>query len=1497
MVSSRVVGNERERMVFPEGLGSFETFCDGLRVDIGIPFEPDHEIRLATLCVRLARRGVTLRTAHEAAWHLAPVIATDAKSQAAIHQHIRDVWQGSDDAVEESADDALVLPETEKVERALAEVDRSRRKWRRALGVVVGLVCVLLGALLSDGLVDSGSPAPNGDDTPGIGAEPQPSPQESTPSPAAPAGSHALTLAAFILLVVLVGTAAILWLVARFGRQGVLRGLAFRSREGSELYFDGLGIEFFSALSGPRSVDALARHRELPARGIDVESSVVRTVRSGGLVQMVPRTVHRLPQYLVLSSRESVDDHHAGLADDVHAGLVERQVITRRYDFFGSPLEAWEVGKAGRTVEAHGFGDLLALAQSRGWILIDDTEDLFDPTDRSIYGWVRALAAAAPGVLMTSKPGSAWSWREAALENEGIKVVSVMEDDLRDAADFLSGRTMLVGSRHGWPNEHSAYRFLKRMTDALPADPDEPPNAETQEKLIGYLRGYFAFAANGEATFELFVATCIYPELKPDLTRMIARAARDDGNRLLASEVGLGALFALPWFRVGRIPQWLREKAVASVDAERLTKLEQCVHAVLLEPQNRGRLNLKIAGRYPGLIAENLYRLLPRGASARRDAIFLRSLDPGAESGAFGVSKAFVRRAIGTRRGALGVHAAVAATAIAIALYAMFSSGVLRIPAPGPNEIVAGYWSVLSNLLVGAWTKPLLEWSTVVGALASVVAVGLRQVGADGRVVRSLWRVGAWLLFGAGALALVEPSPHWKGTDEVYVAPLWVFAMATLYVTYVLHRTGGERISAVAWQGIGRGRILSGILVAWLVVLILAVAGGAFPDAWEPQPGTRQPAWAAMGAVLLVASAGRAIGLGRIGLLATGATFIFGYLAGWALVWDMSERFELGASDEATYLLAGHAGLMSAAIALALHLAGRGLDLRAPVVLGALFHVLLISTLYAVGPSLSFVALPLTIAVAFLVSLGSGIVRGPATAGLSVTEVLWRWRYSLGSFLVVASFVLVGGLVSGADKVSPDGILALLCLSALWVWPVLRGGLQACAGPLEAQTTEMAWDVSGSRWIWLCGPGLLVPLSYTYNVSDWRLALEFLCVPVAIWLGARHGRTGFWVCAVGFLPLLAEIQVEVVSSSGWIGGYFASLLACRYAGSSEFRRACFSARRLSQQQMAFLVIGFCFMVGISNDMDMPGFRVDTYLYFYVLAVVFLIGTSRIGLADFIGPMVAVWFLLFATMLFRSDIHFTNLKPFIFEPAIVHVHLMVSVLAFFALGRLFRSWIAEPDMGPALVAPLAGVCLVVLVFYNFGVAGSYDVGQGASFVFRVDPIGYHLAWALILALGVFGGGRGFLAAIVVLAVVKIGIPVVVNVLPLSGVLTVTENGWTAPVLDLGDAVNLYWRNFGGTGGLQYFLDGGGRIGVGDFLLALAGWRIHKAITEARESDRWKKEIDAATRRIQPFGATEPPLLTPNSYFDIAVPVAKVGLVVAAVMLVYNAGLVLYSVAFL
>ena len=1484
-MSSRTGGDEGETMAFPEGLGSFETFCEGLRRDLAIRFEAAHQIRLATLCGRLALRGVTLRTADEVAWHFVPAIATDPKLQVAVHQHIRDIWQESVEAVEESADDELVLSETAKVERALADYDRGRLRSRKAFRVVLVLVCVFLGGLLNYSLGDLGSPASTGRDAP-------------DPFPGSGSwqdllislqqmlgGSGPLILAA---CVVLGGAAAILWRVARFGRQGVLRGLAIRSGDGADLYFDGLGTEFFSAPSGPRSVDALAQHREVPAQGVDVESSVVRTVRSGGLAHIVPGTVRRLPQYLILSSRESASDHHASLAEDLRARLAERQVIARRYDFFGSPLRAWEAGKASRTVEAHGFGDLVALAQTHGWILIDDTEDLFDPRHRSIYAWVRALAAAAPGVLMTSKPGSAWSWREAALENEGIKVVSVMEDDLRDAADFLSGRTMLVGSRYGWPVDHSAYRYLKRMMDALSANPDEPPNAETQEHVIRYLRSYLAFAADGAATFELFVATCIYPELKPDLTRMIARAARDDGDHLLASDVGLGALFALPWFRVGRIPRWLREKAVDSVDAERLAKLEQCVHAVLLEPQDRGRLNLKVAGRYPDLIVEYLYRRLPRNASARRDAIFLGSLGRAPERGVFEVSKAFVRRALGSSREALGIQAAVAVTAIGIA--AIFLLGEVRIPAAEGTGFAAGYRSAISDALVGVWTNLLLVSATVVGGAASVVAVGLRQVGADGRVIGSLWRVGAWFLVGVAVLALVEPVPDSKGANEVYVAPLWVFAMATLYVTYVLHRAGGERISGAAWQGIARGRTLPGIVVACFFVLVLAAAGRAVPSFMSPLPeGAQQPVWVAMGAVLLAASAGRAIGLGGVGLLATGAAFIFGFLAGWALALDMSERFGFSPGNEATLILAGQAGLMSAAISLAFHLARHGLDLRAPVVIGALFHVSLISALYASGLSLAFAfaALPLTVAVGFLVSLRGDMIRAPATGRLAVTEASRRWRYSLGSFLVVATSVLVMGYVFDADDVTRDPGATLLALSVLWVWPVLRGGLQACAGPMEAKPTEMAWDVSGRRWIWLCVPVLWVLLSCTYNWAEWRLALDFLCVPVAIWLGARHGRTGFWVCAVGFIPLLAELLVGYVSSSGWIGGYFASLLACRYAGSSEFRRACFSARRLSRQQITLLAIGFCFLVSISSNMGATGFGIDNYLGFYVLAIVFLIGTSRIDLAEFIGPVAAVWLLLFATMLFRSEeFQFADLGPLSFVPAFPGVGYMVSVLGFFALGRLFRRWIASPREGVALVAPLAVVCFVVMILYHFGVAGRQEVGPDVSFVFRIDPIGYSLAWALIFALGVIGGGRGVLAAIGVLAAVKVGIPVAVNVLPLSGVLPVAANGWTVPVLDLHGAVTPYWRNFWGTGGLRYEFELGWRIGVGDFLLALAGWRVHKAIMEARRAGRWKREIEAATRRIQLFGATEPPLLTPNSYFDIAVPVAKVGLVVAAVMLLYN-----------
>ena len=144
------------------------------------------------------------------------------------------------------------------------------------------------------------------------------------------------------------------------------------------------------------------------------------------------------------------------------------------------------------------------------------------------------------------------------------------------------------------------------------------------------------------------------------------------------------------------------------------------------------------------------------------------------------------------------------------------------------------------------------------------------------------------------------------------------------------------------------------------------------------------------------------------------------------------------------------------------------------------------------------------------------------------------------------------------------------------------------------------------------------------------------------------------------------------------------------------------------------------------------------------------------------------------------------------------------------------------------------------------------------------------------------------AIGVLAAVKIGVLVVVNVLPLGGILHVADSGLTIPRLDIdGAATTLHWMNFPGVGGLQYRGEHDWMIGVGDFVVALAGWRVHEAIMKARRAGGWKNEIAAATQRIQPFGATAPPLLTPNSYFDIAVPVAKVGLILAVVMLVVNA----------
>jgi hypothetical protein len=126
------------------------------------------------------------------------------------------------------------------------------------------------------------------------------------------------------------------------------------------------------------------------------------------------------------------------------------------------------------------------------------------------------------------------------------------------------------------------------------------------------------------AAFDLMGVLAIFPELRPDLTLYAANRLRGPDGAPLVDEAGICALAALPWFRSGRMPDWLRLELGRTVPRDRAEEARAMFAEWLTPSASPGRLGslVEITVDTLGDVAANS----ASRADSRQvgDAIFLR---------------------------------------------------------------------------------------------------------------------------------------------------------------------------------------------------------------------------------------------------------------------------------------------------------------------------------------------------------------------------------------------------------------------------------------------------------------------------------------------------------------------------------------------------------------------------------------------------------------------------------------------------------------------------------------------------------------------------------------------------------------------------------------------------------------------------------------------------------------------------------------------------------
>jgi hypothetical protein len=389
--------------------------------------------------------------------------------------------------------------------------------------------------------------------------------------------------------------------VLRRERQQVLARLETRERLREQQVWAGRRRLPSGAGRGPwrEAARLLRRPRGEEGRVLDLPASVRASVAAAGLFRPVWRQRQRMPAYLVLIERSRAGEPFATLAYELVQGLVDQGVALQVYEYEADPrwLRPWR-RRAGLQVAGEAAGDSALTFTARiplvsleagfggqGLIVCSDGRSLLDARDGRLRPWVpRVLAAWPQRALLTPLDLDSWGAaedglaREPAQQGAGFVLLPARRAALRTLAQVWAGLPAELADLPGAPRRMptllrgAALRWLSR----------QPPPDDEVEGLKRELRRWL-----GPTAYDWLAASAAYPALSAELTAWLADVLEStEGETDTAAagplrEARLFALAQLPWFRQGRMPDWLRLALLADLPPAERARVRQALEALV----------------------------------------------------------------------------------------------------------------------------------------------------------------------------------------------------------------------------------------------------------------------------------------------------------------------------------------------------------------------------------------------------------------------------------------------------------------------------------------------------------------------------------------------------------------------------------------------------------------------------------------------------------------------------------------------------------------------------------------------------------------------------------------------------------------------------------------------------------------------------------------------------------------------------------------------------
>ncbi|SAL85256.1 Internalin-A precursor [Caballeronia choica] len=309
-----------------------------------------------------------------------------------------------------------------------------------------------------------------------------------------------------------------------------------------------------------RAAQDMRRYRSIRTRKPDIRASVRASATVGGYPLLVSGRRPRLPDYAILVEAQAARDHLPVLGRAIADCLQRESVHSTVYFFDTDPRLLRDDSDEEDSVS---LADVAARHDQDTLILLTDGECLFDPFSGEMHWWTSEFKSWRNVVLLTPVQLHRWSWRERSVAVAGLIVVPATPRGLSTLGEFLLSSSRRAPQAFDQPPAQLSVLGQEGVR-ALQWHLDRKLNDEELEELLDAI----ALELSPNA-FELMCVLALFPELRPELTLYAGSALCDVRGKSLLDEASYAALCVLPWFRAGRMPDWLRLELGQSLSPER----------------------------------------------------------------------------------------------------------------------------------------------------------------------------------------------------------------------------------------------------------------------------------------------------------------------------------------------------------------------------------------------------------------------------------------------------------------------------------------------------------------------------------------------------------------------------------------------------------------------------------------------------------------------------------------------------------------------------------------------------------------------------------------------------------------------------------------------------------------------------------------------------------------------------------------------------------------